>query len=170
MEQSPAAAVRGQSYFYISADVVQSFELHRLPPKAFRAYWNGVSWLSRQKKHDCVLPHRLAHRIASTTHVRRHLLEHVWEKVEGGYKVLGLNTWFRFKPIQSINPERAAFNRLRPKLAPIVFERDGFACVWCGATEPLHVDHIKPLSRGGSNELTNLQTLCGPCNLAKGAR
>lgn len=33
-----------------------------------------------------------------------------------------------------------------------------------------HLDHIVPLARGGSNHRSNLQFLCAPCNLAKGAR
>lgn len=46
--------------------------------------------------------------------------------------------------------------------------RDGGSCVWCGSTERLHVDHVHPVRRGGSNALGNLQTLCGPCNWWKG--
>jgi hypothetical protein len=49
----------------------------------------------------------------------------------------------------------------------IVLERDGHACVYCGADKPLEGDHIVPLSRGGSNALTNLATACRPCNLSK---
>ena len=48
----------------------------------------------------------------------------------------------------------------------IVLERDGHACVYCGADKPLEGDHIVPLSRGGSNALTNLATACRPCNHA----
>ena len=31
----------------------------------------------------------------------------------------------------------------------------------------LHVDHIKPVSKGGKTELSNLRTLCERCNLGK---
>lgn len=51
-----------------------------------------------------------------------------------------------------------------------VFVRDNYRCVECGATNKdtiLHVDHIHPKSKGGSNELSNLQTLCILCNLGK---
>lgn len=33
-----------------------------------------------------------------------------------------------------------------------------------------HVDHFQPLALGGSNDPTNLQLLCPPCNLSKGAK
>lgn len=54
-----------------------------------------------------------------------------------------------------------------------VFTRDGHRCVVCGSTaevEPLHVDHIVPVSRGGTSDLDNLQTLCQTCNLGKSNR
>jgi hypothetical protein len=43
------------------------------------------------------------------------------------------------------------------------------ACAWCGSSDDLQVDHIFPLSRGGTDDEENLQPLCRLCNLRKGA-
>lgn len=51
-----------------------------------------------------------------------------------------------------------------------VMQNSNSACVACGFTQDLHVDHIVPLSRGGTNDLENLQMLCSRCNLSKGAK
>ena len=52
-----------------------------------------------------------------------------------------------------------------------VFKRDNYTCVECGARKSdgatLHVDHKIPVSKGGTDELSNLQTLCSDCNLNK---
>lgn len=51
-----------------------------------------------------------------------------------------------------------------------VYERDRWLCIQCGSPETLSLDHIFPWSKGGSDEPDNLQTMCLPCNLRKGAR
>lgn len=49
-----------------------------------------------------------------------------------------------------------------------IYERDAGACQYCGDTEgPFHVDHIEPLSRGGSHDDDNLCLACRTCNLSK---
>jgi len=54
-----------------------------------------------------------------------------------------------------------------------VLKRDNFKCCMCGrspASTPdleLHIDHIKPYSKGGETVIENLQTLCSDCNLRK---
>jgi len=40
-------------------------------------------------------------------------------------------------------------------------------CANCGATENIQIDHIIPLSRGGSHSIGNLQPLCAYCNITK---
>lgn len=54
-----------------------------------------------------------------------------------------------------------------------VLQRDKFRCRYCGAhgseTE-LHIDHIQPVSAGGTNDQLNLVTSCKACNLGKHAR
>lgn len=53
----------------------------------------------------------------------------------------------------------------------IVFERDNYTCVYCGATDkPLHCDHIHPVSKGGTNDVNNLATSCQFCNTSKGSK
>lgn len=53
-----------------------------------------------------------------------------------------------------------------------ILKRDNFTCRYCGrkATEViLEIDHIIPVSKGGTNDLNNLITSCRDCNRGKGA-
>jgi hypothetical protein len=78
--------------------------------------------------------------------------------------------------------EEQLYERYRPRkertTVPLkvryqVLKRDGERCVKCGAstkTDPaitLEIDHIVPVSKGGSDDLDNLQTLCSLCNQGK---
>ena len=49
-----------------------------------------------------------------------------------------------------------------------IYLRDGLVCAYCGAsiedTARLSLDHLKPYSKGGSNETCNLVTACLSCN------
>lgn len=51
-----------------------------------------------------------------------------------------------------------------------IFKRDSFMCQYCGRTPPavvLQCDHIVPVSKGGTDDNTNLATSCADCNLGK---
>lgn len=51
-----------------------------------------------------------------------------------------------------------------------VFKRDKFTCQYCGESAPnviLEVDHIDPVSKGGTNDIMNLITSCRDCNRGK---
>lgn len=52
-----------------------------------------------------------------------------------------------------------------------ILERDNFTCRYCGKHAPeteLEVDHVKPRSRGGSDDRANLVATCRDCNRGKG--
>lgn len=69
------------------------------------------------------------------------------------------------------------------KLRAAVLERDDYTCRYCGQrhfpprrprgwmergeTALLHVDHVVPISKGGTDDLDNLVTACVSCNLSK---
>jgi 5-methylcytosine-specific restriction endonuclease McrA len=51
-----------------------------------------------------------------------------------------------------------------------IFQRDRYTCKSCGKTDletQLSIDHIIPLASGGSNDMSNLHTLCISCNRQK---
>ena len=51
-----------------------------------------------------------------------------------------------------------------------VFKRDKFTCQYCGESAPnviLEVDHIVPVSKGGTDDVMNLITSCRDCNRGK---
>lgn len=51
-----------------------------------------------------------------------------------------------------------------------VFIRDDGRCQKCGSSKNIHYDHIIPYSKGGADNIENLQILCAVCNLSKGSR
>ena len=50
-----------------------------------------------------------------------------------------------------------------------ILARDRYTCQTCGAPAE-HVDHIRPLHNGGSDQPGNLAAACAECNLRKGSK
>jgi len=78
----------------------------------------------------------------------------------------------------AFNAQNDIFSRLkksrakvRPKDRVAVLVRDNYTCKMCGVSRSngavLEIDHVHPVSKGGSNELSNLQVLCRECNAGK---
>ena len=67
-------------------------------------------------------------------------------------------------------PQKPRRKNLKAKTRFAVLDRDQHRCVVCGATpedDRLVVDHILPVSLGGSDEMDNLRTLCNECNVGR---
>lgn len=93
------------------------------------------------------------------------ITSHVFSQTKqvSGYKITK-------KYYRAMNKKRNVSVRTRHK----VLERDGFRCQDCGASPAmgavLEVDHTIPVSKGGTNEMSNLRTLCADCNRGKSDR
>lgn len=82
----------------------------------------------------------------------------------------------RWKTIEDRRAARIAATREKRReissryndLFMAIGRRDGFCCTECEAVTDLQIDHIHPISKGGTNDLDNLQLLCAPCNARKG--
>lgn len=60
--------------------------------------------------------------------------------------------------------------RIWPATRSRIYERDAFACVYCGSAEDITIDHVVPRVAGGRSHADNLATACRSCNSSKGGR
>ena len=70
------------------------------------------------------------------------------------------------KPIKSSEFRKGINLKLRYK----ILKRDNYKCVLCGKSAKdtiLVIDHIIPITNGGTNNLINLRVLCRECNHGK---
>jgi len=56
------------------------------------------------------------------------------------------------------------------KIRERILIRDGRCCQYCGAEDATTVDHVIPISKGGTDEPDNLVAACTRCNYSKGNR
>ena len=61
-------------------------------------------------------------------------------------------------------------NQITKKIRFEILNRDNFTCQYCGKKAPeteMEVDHIIPVSRGGTHDYSNMVTSCYSCNRGK---
>ncbi len=63
--------------------------------------------------------------------------------------------------------DRLANRRVPDSVRAAVLLRDGARCRRCRRATNLEIDHLIPVSKGGSSEEANLQVLCRRCNRRK---
>lgn len=92
-------------------------------------------------------------------------------------KVLERNKRWRENNQEKVRPskslyaarKRNASGSYQPEDIKALFVSQNSKCVFCKTElkNGYHVDHIQPLSKGGSNYKENIQLLCKTCNLSK---
>lgn len=86
----------------------------------------------------------------------------------GAYCYFGPSTKFVQSLAESKSEKREA---IKPSLRFQILKRDNHQCQSCGSTvkdgAKLEIDHIIPVSKGGTNDPENLQILCKICNIGK---
>jgi len=71
------------------------------------------------------------------------------------------------------NQERRDYSvgTLSPDIRERLYKAQNGLCNGCGSElNESHLDHVMPLSRGGTNTDDNVQLLCPRCNLSKGTK
>ena len=117
----------------------------------------------------------------------------LWELYEGvdGSLIIKEPKFFEKQYIQPKREAPSEYSKKKPqkynaefyKAKKEIFERDKYICQYCGKkcevsrnydfdsfitlSDVAHLDHIIPLSKGGTNDKENLVTTCGACNRKK---
>jgi 5-methylcytosine-specific restriction protein A len=71
-------------------------------------------------------------------------------------------------PVLPIGPRSTRRKKISRAKRERIFARDRYRCRDCGVDHDLTIDHVIPVSKGGTNEVKNLRTLCAPCNHYRG--
>lgn len=101
-------------------------------------------------------------------------IREIVKQIEVKYHSMSRN----YKNKKSLENSRIPRKCIKSKREPIpnrvrhqVFQRDNYRCRECGARledgATLEIDHIVPVAKGGTNDISNLQTLCKACNRGK---
>lgn len=98
-----------------------------------------------------------------------------WDLVHGDepLSIKELARWVRDAVEADIEKRRRQRYRayIHPSVWLPILEAFGYRCAYCGASDvPLERDHRIPVSRGGSDDPSNLVPACKPCNVRKGAQ
>ena len=120
--------------------------------------------MGRPRLHDTGLPKRLLRRRGKFYYVTGR----VWtplgaDEAEARAKAEALNRADADSRQQALTLARDVCAAIRAE----IMERDGCACVYCGATESLELDHIIPVASGGATTRNNLVVACSACNMSK---
>jgi len=126
-----------------------------------------------------VMTHEIAE-IAGIADYQRRIRE---LRNEEGMKILSHIDRHDLKPghyiLETLDRSPGFGRGMSPQLRTMILERNGFTCQMCGAgagdPDPFdparkvrfHIDHIVPVSQGGTDDPLNLRVVCSACNAGR---
>jgi hypothetical protein len=144
--------------FVVSPDLPAHARAMRAGNAALGLWVRSGAWTASTG--ETLIPEPVALLLGTRGQIRRLLDAELWTPYLDGYAIEPL--------LGRLNLERYR-EPIPSALRRAVLDRDGHACLRCGTRADLQMDHVHPWSLGGVTTFENLQTLCGPCNRAKGA-
>lgn len=141
-------------------NVSKNKKLSSVKEKILRALWNTVS------DNDTWISSKILLKLTNQKYFDRRVRE---LKDENGCDIVTMADKYRLNSWKLSRPLRREYLTSKERVA--LFKKHDFICNICSKKFPdgkgLQADHRKPLSRGGSNELSNWQALCVECNVGK---
>ncbi len=63
--------------------------------------------------------------------------------------------------------QKRAYGSLTKEIWDEVCKRYADTCIYCGSVDKITIEHLQPVSKGGTNEASNLAPACLSCNSSK---
>lgn len=121
-----------------------------------------VSWLSREETATLLVKELVIWTLGETV-----------MEIRGGFNHAGRQSILKLPSIVACDGKVHTENFDPPLENKFLFRRDKNICLYCGGefgVTDLSRDHVKPISRGGRDEWTNVVTSCRRCNNRKADR
>lgn len=169
-------------WFRMYVDMLNSAKVQILEPKTFKAWVNILCIVSNN---DGVLPETL-HETAFLLRVTEDELNVIIEELlyngllEEDDGIYSPHNWndrqyksdSSYERVRKYREKRkslglAAQNEFSKEKRKEIYKKDGNCCVYCNSKKDLTIDHMTPELRGGTNDISNLQTVCRKCNSDK---
>ena len=97
-----------------------------------------------------------------------------WARKHPEYIKANLKQWRATNPLKAAEQDNRRRARKQGAFGTYTadeFKALGTTCLCCGRADiPMTADHIVPLSKGGRNDIGNIQPLCRGCNSSKGTK
>lgn len=131
---------------------------------AVGAWIRMIAWCATYRLDDAVVSKRAVRMFATRREIARGIDAGLFRRLDSGaIELLGLDDLWRVDPIA-----RTSFPKT---MRSWLYDRDDGVCGICKTPvepEDMHIDHVIPIARGGSNTPANLQIAHSTCNLRKG--